>query len=137
MLDQRDFTGKAALHHAVADMEERHKVLQSLLAAKAQVRSSALLVLVAEIVCLPFVGLKNTFEKCTFNKRSKSWTWKGYETQNRHPLPSVLRVELSRVEVSCWQNVWPHHDGGSNQQVLSGFCQLDESAVMFLRGSRD
>lgn len=37
MLDQRDFTGKAALHHAVADMEERHKVLQALLAAKAQV----------------------------------------------------------------------------------------------------
>lgn len=37
MLDQRDFTGKAALHHAVTDIEERHKVLRSLLAAKAQV----------------------------------------------------------------------------------------------------
>lgn len=37
MLDQRDFTGRAALHHAVADMEERHQVVQSLLAAKAQV----------------------------------------------------------------------------------------------------
>lgn len=37
MLDQRDFTGKAALHHAVADMEERHTVVQALLAAKAQV----------------------------------------------------------------------------------------------------
>lgn len=37
MLDQRDFTGKAALHHAVADMEERHRVVQALLAAKAQV----------------------------------------------------------------------------------------------------
>lgn len=37
MLDQRDFTGKAALHHAVADMEERHSVVQALLAAKAQV----------------------------------------------------------------------------------------------------
>lgn len=38
MLDQRDFTGKAALHHAVADMEERHRVVQALLAAKAQVK---------------------------------------------------------------------------------------------------
>ena len=37
MLDQRDFTGKAALHHAVADMEARHSVVQALLAAKAQV----------------------------------------------------------------------------------------------------
>lgn len=37
MLDQRDYTGKAALHHAVADMEERHTVVQALLAAKAQV----------------------------------------------------------------------------------------------------
>ncbi|CAM9652718.1 unnamed protein product [Ascophyllum nodosum] len=37
MLDQRDLTGKAALHHAVTDMEERHRVLQALLAAKAQV----------------------------------------------------------------------------------------------------
>lgn len=40
MLDQRDFTGKAALHHAVADMEERHQVLQTLLAAKAQVNAT-------------------------------------------------------------------------------------------------
>lgn len=40
MLDQRDFTGKAALHHAVADMEERHGVVQALLAAKAQVTQS-------------------------------------------------------------------------------------------------
>ena len=39
MLDQRDFTGKAALHHAVTDMEERHQVVQTLLAAKAQVRT--------------------------------------------------------------------------------------------------
>lgn len=37
MLDQRDFTGKAALHHAVADVEERHQVVQTLLAAKAEV----------------------------------------------------------------------------------------------------
>ncbi|CAM9253102.1 unnamed protein product, partial [Discosporangium mesarthrocarpum] len=37
MLDQRDFTGKAALHHAVADIEERKDIVQSLLQAKAQV----------------------------------------------------------------------------------------------------
>lgn len=37
MLDRRDYTGKAVLHHAVADIEERHHVLQALLAAKAQV----------------------------------------------------------------------------------------------------
>eukprot|EP00752_Nemacystus_decipiens_P010771 g9583.t2 len=37
MLDKRDFTGKAALHHAVADVEERHEVVQKLLAAKAEV----------------------------------------------------------------------------------------------------
>lgn len=37
MLDQRDFSGKAALHHAVADTEERHQVVQTLLAAKSQV----------------------------------------------------------------------------------------------------
>ncbi|CAM9303796.1 unnamed protein product, partial [Ectocarpus sp. 12 AP-2014] len=37
MLDQRDFSGKAALHHAVADTEERHHVVQNLLAAKSQV----------------------------------------------------------------------------------------------------
>lgn len=42
MLDQRDFTGKAALHHAVTDMEERHQVLQALLAAKAQVQECRL-----------------------------------------------------------------------------------------------
>lgn len=42
MLDQRDFTGKAALHHAVADMEERHKVVQALLAAKAQVKADTM-----------------------------------------------------------------------------------------------
>ncbi len=49
MLDQRDFTGKAALHHAVADVEERHQVVQTLLAAKAQVtrRTSV------SIVCEP------------------------------------------------------------------------------------
>lgn len=52
MLNQRDFTGKAALHHAVADMEERHKVLQSLLAAKAQVHSSSLVILVAGLQCI-------------------------------------------------------------------------------------
>ncbi|CAN0153274.1 unnamed protein product, partial [Pylaiella littoralis] len=37
MLDQRDVTGKAALHHAVADTEERHKIVSTLLAAKAKV----------------------------------------------------------------------------------------------------
>lgn len=41
MLDRRDFTGKAALHHAVADMEERHQIVQALLAAKAQVKPVA------------------------------------------------------------------------------------------------
>lgn len=39
MLDQRDVTGRAALHHAVADPEERHQIVQTLLAAKAQVKS--------------------------------------------------------------------------------------------------
>ena len=53
MLDQRDFTGKAALHHAVADIEERHRVLQSLLAAKAQVRSSVSLAGVDVVKILP------------------------------------------------------------------------------------
>ncbi|CAM9167310.1 unnamed protein product [Choristocarpus tenellus] len=37
MLDQRDYKGTAALHHAVADMEERKDIVQSLLQAKAQV----------------------------------------------------------------------------------------------------
>lgn len=37
MLDQRDYTGRAALHHAVADIEERHQVLRALLSAKAEV----------------------------------------------------------------------------------------------------
>lgn len=37
MLDQRDYTGRAALHHAVAEMDERHLVVKHLLASKAQV----------------------------------------------------------------------------------------------------
>lgn len=39
MLDQRDVTGRAALHHAVADPEERHQTVETLLAAKAQVNT--------------------------------------------------------------------------------------------------
>ncbi|CAM9246685.1 unnamed protein product, partial [Chrysoparadoxa australica] len=37
VLDIKDVTGKAALHHACADVEERLSVVTSLLQAKAQV----------------------------------------------------------------------------------------------------
>jgi ankyrin repeat protein len=37
MLDTRDVTGRAAIHHAVADLEERFDIVQSLLQAKARV----------------------------------------------------------------------------------------------------
>lgn len=53
MLDQRDVTGKAALHHAVADTEERHTIVSTLLAAKAKVKG----------FIIPFIRVQHTFKE--------------------------------------------------------------------------